>query len=286
VRRFSSGWRLRTRLWPSLPAIAVAFGVAAGDAPAATPTGSGRSARTASAAGGTAPATAHRTSSPASPASAGTTGPQGTGGTAPSESVPPFAHSPYPVGARGWVFPLYPLSHVASRASWTLDQGVDLGGDANQCGRHLIELAVASGTIVHEGLEGFGPWAPVLHVDSGPDRGRYVYYGHAAPALVPVGTHVLAGQPIAEVGCGTVGISDAPHLEIGLLPPGATNAEQLPGVGETAPETLAELRSAYHSALAVRAARRRLGGRRAHRARRSSSGRRARAARHAAGRRP
>jgi murein DD-endopeptidase MepM/ murein hydrolase activator NlpD len=160
-----------------------------------------------------------------------------------------FAGSPYPVGATGWVFPLYPLGRVAHASQWSLDAGVDLGGNADQCGAHLIELAVASGTIVREGLSGFGPYAPVLLADSGPDRGRYIYYGHAAPALVPVGTHVSAGQPIAQVGCGIVGISFAPHLEIGILQPGAASPEYVPPRGATSGETLANLKSAYHAAV-------------------------------------
>ncbi|MCW3057795.1 MAG: family peptidase [Solirubrobacterales bacterium] len=174
-------------------------------------------------------------------------------------AIPPaplFSGSPYPMGSSGWVFPLYPLSRVASKSWWSLDQGVDLGGNANQCGSRLRELAVASGKIVREGLDGFGSASPVLLVDSGPDKGRYVYYGHASPALVPVGTHVSAGQPIAYVGCGSVGISSAPHLEIGLLPEAATSPEEMPSVGETSHEALSNLRSAYKSAVAADVARR------------------------------
>lgn len=193
------------------------------------------------------------TGPPSSPSTTGGSTP--TPGTPPTATPPPvFANSPYPVGARGWVFPLYPLSRVAPRGWWSLDQGVDIGGNANQCGSHLIEVAVASGTIVHEGLEGFGRWAPVLLVESGPDTGRYVYYGHASPDLVPVGTHVSAGQPIAEVGCGQVGISSAPHLEIGLLPLHAHHPVDMPSFGETSHEALSDLTSAYTAAMAARKA--------------------------------
>ena len=184
---------------------------------------------------------------PSSPPPGGAT----TGGAATGEAGQTFPGSPYRPGASGWVFPLYPFSHVAPTSNWSLDQGVDLGGSANQCGTHLVELAVASGTIIKEGLAGFGRWAPVLRIDSGPDSGRYVYYGHAAPALVAVGAHVSAGQPIAYVGCGVVGISSAPHLEIGMMPLDAAGAEDMPAVGETAPETLAQLRSAYAAAKAA-----------------------------------
>jgi murein DD-endopeptidase MepM/ murein hydrolase activator NlpD len=188
---------------------------------------------------------------PPAPAPASTTGsaPGATGGT--TTTAPAAVHSAYPVGTRGWVFPLYPLARVAPASWWSMDQGVDVGGNASQCGSRLLELAVASGTIVHQGLAGFGQEAPVLLLDSGPDAGRYIYYGHAAPSLEPVGTHVSAGQPIAEVGCGDVGISSAPHLEIGMLAPGATNPEDLPNVGQTAHDTLADLRSAYNAAMAA-----------------------------------
>src|SRR4051812_30485261 len=80
--------------------------------------------------GGT-PVTTPAPETPPTSGSGGSTGSGGATGGATTPSAPVFTGSPYPMGASGWVFPLYPLSRVAPRSWWSLDQGVDLGGNAN-----------------------------------------------------------------------------------------------------------------------------------------------------------
>jgi murein DD-endopeptidase MepM/ murein hydrolase activator NlpD len=115
------------------------------------------------------------------------------------------------------VFPISPKARAFPPGTWSQDQGVDITAP---CGTHLV--AAASGRIVGEGgfvMNGFGPYATRLLIDSGPLAGRTIYYGHVQKDYVRVGTHVTAGQVIADVG--TLGLSYGCHVEIGISVPGS-----------------------------------------------------------------
>ena len=157
----------------------------------------------------------------------------GAAGLAPSPFViKTVIVRPKPATARnGFRFPFLNPRQVTSPGSWTFDQGIDMFAQGQACGAAAKLVAVGDGTVIQTGISGFGPTAPVIRMSNGPFRGRNVYYGHTGRIYVHVGQHVRAGQLVAQIGCGRVGMSSAPHLEIGVGVPGGPPC--CPGFGQT-----------------------------------------------------
>jgi murein DD-endopeptidase MepM/ murein hydrolase activator NlpD len=172
-----------------------------------------------------------------------------------SGSTPTPPGSIIPQG--GVAFPFPPQVGVVPPSSWTQDQGVDISTLNAACGKDAPEVAMGSGTIVGRGISGFGPDAPVLHITDGPLADRYIYYGHAGdthssngagrPPHTEVGDQVTAGQVITYTGCGIVGLSSGPHLEIGIWPKGQSPSTTFPSMNETSAEMLQILKQAYQA---------------------------------------
>lgn len=157
-------------------------------------------------------------------------------------------HTPVPRAIRhflasAFVFPFLHPGQAQPPGSWSQDQGVDMFAVGDACGSAAVLVAVGNGVVIQEGISGFGPTAPVIRMTSGPLAGRNVYYGHTGRVYVPVGATVRAGQPIAEIGCGQVGYSAGPHLEIGVGVRGGPPC--CPGWGQTSGEMYRLLAATY-----------------------------------------
>jgi murein DD-endopeptidase MepM/ murein hydrolase activator NlpD len=172
----------------------------------------------------------------------------GAGALAPSPLVVKTVRvRPKPAVARsGFRFPFLNPRQAQSPGSWTFDQGIDMFAQGDACGAAAKLVAVGDGTVIQTGISGFGPTAPVIRMSNGPFRGRNVYYGHTGHIYVHVGQHVHAGDLVAQIGCGRVGMSSAPHLEIGVGVPGGPPC--CPGFGQTSHLMYAQLVAALRNA--------------------------------------
>ncbi|HEX3829282.1 MAG TPA: hypothetical protein VHV82_18625 [Sporichthyaceae bacterium] len=148
-----------------------------------------------------------------------------------------------PPSASTFVFPFQDKKIATPKARWGISQGVDVGTVGGTCGDQAVVVSTDPGKVIREGINAFGPDAPVIQVTSGPRAGRYIYYGYTKGDLVPVGAEVQAGQPITHVGCGSVGMSSTPRLEIGISLPGGPTC--CPGVRQTSEQMYNWLAAAY-----------------------------------------
>ncbi len=81
----------------------------------------------------------------------------------------------------------------------------------------VVHHVLPRGRAIASDPGGFGPSYPVILATQGPLAGQYIYYGHVAAAVVKVGQHVIAGQPIAIMGhTGNAVSLGHGHIEIGF----------------------------------------------------------------------
>jgi murein DD-endopeptidase MepM/ murein hydrolase activator NlpD len=164
---------------------------------------------------------------------------EGAQGLAPSPLAVATVRVVQPPAPPRFVFPFQDPARAMSSGSWSEDQGVDMAYAGNACGSAAVLVAVGNGVVVQEGISGFGPTAPVLKMTSGVFAGRYVYYGHTGRVFAHVGDTVRAGQKLAEIGCGSVGYSASPHLEIGVGVAGGPTC--CPAMHQTSGEMMRQL---------------------------------------------
>jgi murein DD-endopeptidase MepM/ murein hydrolase activator NlpD len=163
--------------------------------------------------------------------------------TAAAPTAVQAARAPGPASAEAFVFPYQDKKIVVPKGRWAMSQGVDIATVGGACGDQAVVVATDPGKVVREGVNALGPDTPVIQVTGGPRAGRSIYYGSTKGNLVPVGAQVQAGQPITHVGCGPIGMSSTPHLEIGMSLPGGPTC--CPGVRQTSPELYNLLAAAY-----------------------------------------
>jgi hypothetical protein len=152
-----------------------------------------------------------------------------------------------------FVFPFQDKTRAVPQSQWTQDEGVDISADGVTCSNEPVLVAVSSGTVqvvdstTVPDYQNFGPWVEELTPDPGTlFAGRVIYYGHAKDPIVTSG-HVIAGQPLTHVGCGLVGDSSAPHVEIGVFQAGETNPLRFPPFQTTSQEMFDQLVASYNA---------------------------------------
>jgi hypothetical protein len=146
-----------------------------------------------------------------------------------------------------FVFPFQDKTRAVPQSQWTQDEGVDISADGVTCANEPVLVAVSSGTVqvvdstTVPDYRNFGPQVTEITGDPGTVfAGHIIYYGHSKDPIVTSG-HVAAGQPVTHVGCGIVGDSSGPHLEIGVFPSGVTDPLRFPPVHATSQDMFAQL---------------------------------------------